>query len=440
MATGYQGGNDAVVSQFFQPMLNTWAKNQAFRQNQVMEERKQRDKLQLEAQKDISKVSANGLREPDRQGFTDRYSNIKDIYFQLGRAQTQADRTKLSMDLNSALGDIEAYVKNSQENAKLYSSAIQGLSSMVGKGKYEEAKSHIQALASKPSSELTRESFDTSNFLYKYDPAKVESSISKVADQVLSNPDNISAGSQIIGGYSTSLGKRMDTVQSTTRAKQPAIFSAISDLAQKDRNVQAYVKDLMDADPTLDYNGAISAIVEQNQNKFVKSSVKDVSAAKPKGLTVNVNTGVTTPAASVIDNYPLGRNPQNGREVTLPKFQQYNQSQEIGGLLKGVDPVTKKPVEAQGEATRARVLGVGQDENGKNVLLIRYSPNPYLEGSQFEANMLVDQKTYMNSANMPKSAKPYVEEVSKNRQPAQQQSSQKAKTPAELMREARNKK
>lgn len=408
-SSNYQGGNDVVITQFFQPMLQTYQRNLAYQQQQKAEQIKQRDKVALEAQKDLSKLNANGLRQADLPAFNEAYSNVKNTFYKLNTTTDPNEQRRLSMELNNQLGQIEGLVYNSKEVAKWENNAINSLPSLVGKGKVDQARAHITGATSKPSSELSREYFDVSQFYNPYDISKVESAIGKLATQALSNADNIEVGSSRVGGYQTSGGKKMDTILSSTSVKQPVIFEGLSNLAQRDPNVKAYVDDLMASDPTLDFNGAVALLGQQYGDRFTKSSTRDISAEKPKGITVNVNTGVTTPEASVISDYALGRD-SRGNLQTLDKYVQFNQSQEIGGLLQGFDPLTRKNVEVQGTANKARVLGIGSDKSGREYALIAYKPDPEFEE---EATMLVNRERYLNNANMPKTRKAYVEEASK---------------------------
>ena len=282
MATGsnYQGGNDVVVTQFFQPILQTYQRNLAYQQQQKAEQIKQRDKVALEAQKDLSKLNANGLRQADLPAFNEAYHGVKNTFYKLNTTTDPNEQRRLSMELNNQLGQIEGLVYNSKEVAKWENNAISSLPSLIGKGKVDQARAHIAGATNKPSSQLSREYFDTSRFYNPYDISKVESAIGKLATQSLANADNIEVGSSRVGGYRTSGGKRMDTVLSSTSVKQPVIFEGLSSLAQRDPNVKAYVDDLMASDPTLDFNGAVALLGQQYGDRFTKSSTRDISADK----------------------------------------------------------------------------------------------------------------------------------------------------------------
>lgn len=410
MAIGnYQGGNDVVVTQFFQPMMQTAQRNIVLQQQQQQERRKEKERIVQDTNKEISKINSSGLRRADLPEFNKAWDELKELNYQLSTTKNDSEQRQLRMDFNDKIASVTNLIANSKQVAGWESQALGGLTSMVGKGNVDQARNHITASTDKPSSTLSREYFDNSQFLFKFDPTKVESAISKLANQTLANPDNLNVGSRIVNSYATSGGKRMDTVLNSTSAKEPVVFEGLSRLAQTDNQVKAYVQDIMDQNG-VDFNTAVTQLAVQYGDKFNKSSTRDVSAEKPKGITVNVNTGSTTPANSVVENYALGRDPR-GNEVTLKQYVQFNQSQEIGGLLKGFDPLTRKNVEAQGTANKARVLGLGSDNSGREYALVAYVPDPDFPNE--ESTMLINRERYLNNAKIPKTQRPYVEESAK---------------------------
>lgn len=274
MATNYQGGDDVVFN--FQPLMQTIANNAQFEQNRLKEQRKQRDQIQQQATKDLSKINANGLWNADLPQFNKLWTTVKDTYNNLSRSTDPDETRKLSMELQSQLSQVEAFANQSKEFSKNYGKALDGVKNLVGKGRAQEYKDHLLSLSNKPSTELGRDMLDTSSYIYTYDPNKVATRVQRVAKDKLSS---VAPETAIVGGYTTSGGKRYDTVQSTKEVGTTQSFEALSNLAKRDREVGAYVQDLMDNEG-LDFNGAINYMQEEFADNFREITTTDRSADK----------------------------------------------------------------------------------------------------------------------------------------------------------------
>lgn len=297
MATNYQGGNDVVLN--FQPLMNTMARNLQYQQQQALEQRKQKEAVMSQATKDLSKINSNGLWKADLPQFNERMNKVKETYFQMSKLKAgDSDKFReLSMDLQTQLQGIDSFVYSSKKVNEDYGRAMNTVKDLVGKGKVMEYKNHLSGLVDKPSSEITREVLDSSPYVDKWDYNKMVGSIQKRAKSGL---DGVVPQSEIIGSYSTSGGKKYDTIQQRKEVGSVKSFEILSDLARSDRNVKAYVEDLMTTQG-LDFNGAINALQEEFGDVFVEVSTKDVSADKPAPRTTVVN--VNMPSEAVASNY-----------------------------------------------------------------------------------------------------------------------------------------
>lgn len=297
MAINYQGGNDAVITGAFTPLIQTLQRNYLFEQEQRNQQARQAAELQKQVQKDLSKVNANGLRQADLPAFTKEYSGVKEKYYQFLNARTPEERSTYAMQINEGLSNLNTLVATSKEYGKIYSNSLNGLGSLVGKGKVDEARKRLLDLSSKPSSELTREAFDTSDLLFTYDPTKVDSAITKLGNSLLSST---TPTSEIVGGYQTTGGRNYNTVRQTQTVSDDVIFERVSELAKRDRNVQGYVEDII-AEQGVDFNTAVAQVAEEFKDRFTKVGTRDVTADRPAPRTTVVNVNV--PSEAVSENY-----------------------------------------------------------------------------------------------------------------------------------------
>lgn len=292
MATSYQGGDDVVFN--FQPLMQTIANNAQYEQNRIKEQRKQRDQIQQQATKDLSKINANGLWNADLPQFNEMYNGLKETYYQLSKvSDNDPDKAReLSMELASRMSQVDAFVAQSQDFSSNYSKSLDGVKNLVGKGRAQEYKDHLLSLSNKPSTELGRDMLDSSPYIYTYDPNKVATRVQRLAKDMLSS---VSPISQSTGTYTTSGGKRYDTIQQTKEVGTTQSFESLSNLAKRDREVGAYVQDLMDNEG-LDFNGAINYMQEEFADNFRQITTTDRSADKPAPRTTNITIAMPSEA------------------------------------------------------------------------------------------------------------------------------------------------
>lgn len=453
MAINYQGGNDVVVTGAFAPFMKTLQQNYLYEQEKQQQIRKETNALKAQAQKEVSKINPNGLWKADLPEFNKNYNELKQINFELSKTNDPYKAQELSMQLNEKALGLITFAQNSSETSKRYSSYLNGLPTLAGKGDVNKARAHAEQALSRPSSELGLDYFDKSQFMFKYDPTKVDSAVSKVASDLLKNvPEQRTLANTVTG----SGGRRTDIWNVTKTANETQVLEQLSRLAKGgNRDVQSYVEDLM-TNNGVDFNTAVGMLAEEFSPKFSTQSTSETSADKSKGITVNVNTGAqnfTDPANSIVDNYVIatakqpikgerGTTPKGG-EVSLKNYLQFNQTQNIGGVLKGIDPETGQTVSPEGYSTKAQVLGLGTDQSGRVYAHIGYQPDPNIDEIK---TMIVDADRYLNTSQISKTKASYVNELARrgvklqgqNKQTQQAQSkstsSPKQETVAERMR------
>lgn len=400
MATSYQGGDDVVFN--FQPLMQTIANNAQYEQNRIKEQRKQRDQIQQQATKDLSKINANGLWNADLPQFNEMYNGLKETYYQLSKvSDNDPDKAReLSMELASRMSQVDAFVAQSQDFSSNYSKSLDGVKNLVGKGRAQEYKDHLLSLSNKPSTELGRDMLDSSPYIYTYDPNKVATRVQRVAKDMLSS---VTPQTSTVGSYTTSGGKRYDTIQQSKEVGTTQSFESLSNLAKRDREVGAYVQDLMDNEG-LDFNGAINYMQEEFADNFREVSTTDRSADKSK-TTFKISLGDDNDEIqkTITPDYEIARR-DNGTSVSLKNFMPLDQPQNIGGVLRAHDPLNNQQEVLQG-AHNARVLGVGTNSRGNELLLISV-PSP--RQGRPDRLLTVNKNQYLNRISLSKREADYI--------------------------------
>lgn len=399
MTTNYQGGNDVVLN--FQPLMNTMARNLQYQQQQALEQRKQKEAVMSQATKELSKVNSNGLWKADLPQFNEQMKNVKDTYFQLGRARDEGERRQLSLDLQTKLQGLDSFVYNSKKVNEDYGRAMNSVKDLVGKGRADEYRTHLSTLTNKPSSDINREVLDSSPYVYTYDHAKVATTVGRLGKTMLGSVTPIP---ETINTYSTSGGKRYDIIQQSKEVGSVKSFDSLSDLAKRDRNVGAYVNEIMTSQG-LDFNGAINALQEEFADNFREVSTKDVPADKSKGQTINIrlSNDPNELQRTIVNNYELGIRP-SGTVATLSKYMQFEQPQTIGGLIRATDPITQQNVNLQG-STRTKVVGIGANSKGKEMIVIEQQDPDGFEAPKI---LLAEKDKYLNRSAFSKRDADYI--------------------------------
>ena len=299
MAINYQGGNDAVITGAFTPLMQTIQRNYLFEQEQKNQQSKQAAELQKQIQKDLSQVNANGLRQADLPAFTQQYSGVKDNYYKFLNAKSPEERSSYAMQINEGLSNLNTLVGTSKEYGKIYSNSLSGLGSLVGKGKVDEARNRLLELGSKPSSELTREAFDTSDLLFTYNPDKANTSISKGIESAFKNSTNVTT--ETILGDITNLGggRRERRVVDRTILNEGVPLDVVSKLYQTNTDVKGLVDDVM-TEQGVDLNTALAQVASLHEGEFVKDTARNVNPDKSSNTTV---VNVNMPSEAVSENY-----------------------------------------------------------------------------------------------------------------------------------------
>lgn len=403
MAITYQGGDDAVITGAFTPLMQTLQRNYLFEQEQRNQQAKQAAELQKQIQKDLSQVNANGLRQADLPAFTKEYSGVKENYYKFLNAKSPEERSSYAMQINEGLSNLNTLVGTSKEYGKIYSNSLNGLRSLVGKGKVDEARKRLLELGSKPSSELTREAFDTSDLLLTYDPDKANTSISKSIEGAFKNSANVTT-EKILGDI-TDLGggRRERRVVDRTILNEGVPLDVVSKLYRTNTDVKGLVDDVM-TEQGVDLNTALAQVASLHEGEFVKDTTRNVNPDKSSNTTViNLGGDEREMQRAVEPEFDIALRP-NGTKVKLNNYMPLYQPQPIGGVIRGHDPLANKQEVLQGNH-KSEVLGMGTTDAGAELLLIAV-PDP--EGYDPDKLLTVNKDSYLNRVSLSKREADYV--------------------------------
>lgn len=403
MAITYQGGNDAVITGAFAPLMQTLQRNYLFEQEQRNQQAKQAAELQKQIQKDLSQVNANGLRKADLPAFTKEYSGVKDSYYKFLTAKTPEERSMYAMQTNEGMSNLNTLLATSREYGKLYSNSLNGLKDLVGKGKVDQARERVLALADRPSSELTREAFDISDLYDTYNSNKANTDISKGIESAFKNSTNVTT--ETIYGDIRDLGGG--------RRERPAVdrfilnegvpLDVVSKLYQTNTDVKGLVDDVM-TEQGVDLNTALAQVASLHEGEFVKETRRNVNPDKGSNTTViNLGSNEQEIQRTIVPEFDIALRP-NGTRVKLNNYIPLDQPQSIGGVIRGHNPLTNEQEVLQGNH-RAKVLGAGINNSGAELLLIAVPDPDYPDE---ERVLTVNKDNYLNRVNLSKREADYI--------------------------------
>lgn len=327
MATGYQGGNDVVVSNLFQPLIGMMQQNRQLQIKQAQENKKEAFRLSEETQKELAKVNRNGIREVDLEDFNKLYNDAKDLYFTMNQSSDPNTQRMLRMQINNKLGEAGALADKSRKIQQSAIGAINGASSLVGKGKPEDYVNHIKGFGSKKAFDIPDDFIDKTPFMNKYDSAKVDSTLKRLGTGLLNSKDSIVSQTDIVDSYSTTGGKLMNRVGNSSVVRDEVILESLSNEYRKDPNLKAYVDDYMTQTGVTDLNQALAQIGEEAKGTyFSKYAESSVTANKPQRAVTNITVNMPNEVAQV------SRQP-----LTIGKFKSDNSitRNDKGVLLSG---------------------------------------------------------------------------------------------------------
>lgn len=341
MAVGNEGiGNDVVVANLFQPMMQTLARNQQLKIAEQQENRKNALKLADEAQKDISKISRNGLRQADLEDFDKGYKDVKELAYLMYNTQDPSTARAIRMQLNSKIGELEGLATQSRKIGEAEIKAFSDISSLVGKGHPDRYKLALQSNLTKKVGEVDPLFADKTPFMLTYDVNKVDSALKNLGDGLKRSRTDVITDRGVVDTFSTTGGKRVDVIGSSKMVKDESILKGVSDLYWKDNNFRNYVDEYMAETGLQDVNQAFAQIGEQYKSQyFTDYSESQTNAEKAKGTSI------------VVNNYPEparvneGRHTVNLGVVNTNEALTFNNDFDVQGT-KMFDAQTGQPIKA----------------------------------------------------------------------------------------------
>lgn len=350
MAITYQGGNDAVVTGNFGGLMQVLQRNYQYEQQQKQESRKQQNAILQESQKDLAKINSNGLRQADLPAFDEKYNSIKGIYYKMLTSQSPTEQRSLAMQINQGLGEINSLVAQSKETMKWENSAIDKFTSMAGHREERAFIDHVRKGYDLPSSKLSKEYFDNSPFVDRWDEGKANSAMTKGIQDAWKNSSNYTSLAPQVGATYNVGQRRVADVSYKDTLNDNVVLDLASKLYQNNKDVRGQVDSLITSGNAADLNQALSQYAMKFSEDFERTKVSHgVNTEKAKGATINVNM----PSPAVSSNYYTN---QIGN-FTSNQSATYSEDVPLVGTREVyTKDGSKYPVEFKGESMRGGVL------------------------------------------------------------------------------------
>lgn len=293
--SNYQGGDDVVITNVFQPMMRTMQMNYENQLQQQREEAKQREAMRKQATGDLAKVNAGGLWKPDLPKFNEQYNSVKEAYYLMNTTRDPNKQREYSMEFTTRLNELNNFVEQSRKTGENFVKAERDILTNSNKINLEQARQRLNSFLDKPSTEIESGAFTNaiSGAIKKYDFDKEMSVFRQLGTSFVKNDANFVAtvddAFEQVGGnkflnrvtsYSPNPEKVLETVSSFFRAKPER---------------QQMLQDYMETNGIVDVNEALMSFAEQN-NIFAKPSKSErINANERRSPSFNISVNMPSP-------------------------------------------------------------------------------------------------------------------------------------------------
>lgn len=236
MAENYQGGNETVLTGFYNGLRQDLYRYGDKLAKQQQAQAKQQEELNKQADELLGKINPNGLKNIDIPEFTEKYDKLKELNAQYKSATSQADKIRLMSDFRNEANNIMLFVNASKNAAKEDQNILTNIRNKAGD--YEDySVSYADSYINTPTSK--RGQFDSSKIEKRVDYKSAQTLEDNIFKQSLSVGkrayDKASARWGSLGGNA---GQFVDEV---VTADAVAIGSKIEGLYETDRNYKKYL-------------------------------------------------------------------------------------------------------------------------------------------------------------------------------------------------------
>ena len=209
----FNGGNDAVLTNFYSDLTNAFNRNAARLQAQAQEEAKQAQANQKELNDLVKTVNTNGVQKQDINEVSTKLNEVYDTYYKANKASSREEKLQLRMDLERKINDIGSFVSLSKARGVEQLKRAEWIGDPRNTGLVaQDGLNKFKQFSELPTSKLPQGAFDIS--LY----AQPDTSYVDNEDTQLINSLKSNAGATTTYGKGSMQGRVLSGAKVTTSA------------------------------------------------------------------------------------------------------------------------------------------------------------------------------------------------------------------------------
>ena len=318
MAENYQGGNETVLTGFYNGLRQDLYRYGDKLAKQQQAQAKQQQELNKQADELLGKVNPNGLKNIDIPEFTEKYDKLKELNAQYKSATSQADKIRLMSDFRNEANNIMLFVNASKNAAKEDQNILTNIRNKAGD--YEDySVSYADSYINTPTSK--RGQFDSSKIEKRVDYKSAQTLEDNIFKQSLSVGkrayDKASARWGSLGGNARQF------VDEVITADAVAIGSKIEGLYETDRNYKKYL-DAKYPEAAGNPQAMAQMVLTERQSDLTKRQEAFIKKNRePQGRQgTDYSSSSITPSKLV--NFGQGADPKTGVKNPIGTFEMRN--------------------------------------------------------------------------------------------------------------------
>ena len=287
----YNGGNDSVVANLFQPLIGILQQNEQLQQQRAQEQRKQAQKIQDKVEEDFISINGTGLRDADVKDFNKSYNNVKDLYYKMYQTDDPTEKRKYAMQVRQGIYETKGLVDASVKQKEAEAQADSDTSSLVGKGYPDKWRSHISNVRKTPVRAIQGNWRDKSAFMIPWSQEKVNTRLGQINNTLLKSTTATTTSPTVLSTRVDGAGNRYEQVETVTNVPDEEIFKALSSEYQSNPNFTTMIDTRMEEAGITDLNQGIAMVAEEfkNQGYFSQVDRKENRANERRTPVYNIN-------------------------------------------------------------------------------------------------------------------------------------------------------
>src|SRR5690625_2593245 len=247
MANNYQGGDDVSFDSLYKGILGAQQYIRETVSNRAKEQQKQIAKENIELSKSLDKVNIDGLQQKDLKEFNDKWAEVKNIAFDIYSTTDPSERMAKEWKRREAVREAQAIVSNSKQQGKDLATKADFFMKNADKYDMDKVRARLDQLSNTPTSQITPELLDFTDFKFKYDGAKAKKSIQTTVKDALKRGE---------GEWDKSFdirdaGRGFDEISQTEVGQlgQDVAIEVLNGLYEADRNIKNFIDEEYGGDP-----------------------------------------------------------------------------------------------------------------------------------------------------------------------------------------------